>query len=376
MRIVFTGGGTGGHFYPIIAIAQELSELVRERKLLKPEMYFMSVDPYNEGLLFENNISFVKVSAGKRRRYFSILNFIDLFKITFGIFEAIWKLYRIYPDVVFGKGGFATFPVLFAARILRIPVIIHETDTVPGRANAWAGKFAKRIAVGYPDAAANFPEGKVAYTGNPVRKEIAAPDKKTAQDFFKLEASVPTILVLGGSQGSQIINNAVLDALPNLLPRYQIIHQVGEKNITEVQETLEVLLGNKELRSRYHVMPYLNTLEIRSAAGAADLIISRAGGTIAEIAAWGKPSIIIPITDTNGDHQRKNAFAYARIGACSVIEEKNLTSNILTAEIERIATDPILSEKMRTAAKEFHQPEAAKTIASEILNLALPHEFE
>lgn len=137
MKILFTGGGTGGHFYPIIAIIEELNEIVKENHLIRPEIYYMSTEPYNEGLLFENNITFVKVTAGKIRRQISaqniILNFIDLFKIFFGSVGALWRIFLIYPDVIFGKGAYASFPALFAARILRIPVVIHESDSTPGQ---------------------------------------------------------------------------------------------------------------------------------------------------------------------------------------------------------------------------------------------------
>src|SRR3989344_4914551 len=131
MKILLTGGGTGGHFYPIIAVAEELNQIAKENRLVKPELYFMSTEPYNEGLLFENNITFVEVSSGKIRRKISlpnlILNFIDLFRIAWGSISAIWKLFVIYPDIVFGKGGYTSFPALFAARLLRIPVVIHES---------------------------------------------------------------------------------------------------------------------------------------------------------------------------------------------------------------------------------------------------------
>ena len=164
MKILLTGGGTGGHFYPIIAIAAELNEIAKENRLVRPDFFYMSTDPYNEGLLFENNITFVEISSGKIRRHLSpiniFLNFIDLFRIGWGSIIALWKVFIIYPDVVFGKGGYSSFPALFAARILRIPVVIHESDSIPGIVNKWAGKFAERIAVSYPEAAEYFKKAK------------------------------------------------------------------------------------------------------------------------------------------------------------------------------------------------------------------------
>ena len=162
MKIILTGGGSGGHFYPIIAVAQELNELAKENRILRPELFYMSTEDYNEGLLYENGIIFKKVSTGKIRRHLSVSNivknFFDLFKTFFGALGALVTVFNIYPDVVFGKGGYASFPTIFAARILRIPVIIHESDSAPGRVNKWAGHFAKRVAVSFPEAAKYFPK--------------------------------------------------------------------------------------------------------------------------------------------------------------------------------------------------------------------------
>src|SRR3989344_2601531 len=142
MKILFSGGGTGGHFYPIIAISEAIYEKSKEKKILVPKLYFMSPTRYNPKALFDNDIQYVHVPAGKIRKYFSLLNITDFFKIIYGSFSAIIKMFQIYPNVVFGKGGYASFPALLAARILRIPVVIHESDSIPGKVNTWAGKFA------------------------------------------------------------------------------------------------------------------------------------------------------------------------------------------------------------------------------------------
>src|ERR1035437_10185213 len=149
MKILFTGGFTGGHFYPLIAVAEAVRERCKERKIIPPTMYYMAPNKYNARALFDNELEFVQIPAGKIRRYFSILNVTDLFKTAIGCVMALFKMYSLFPDVVFAKGGFASFPALFAAKMLRIPVIIHESDSKPGRVSAWAGKFAKRIAVSY-----------------------------------------------------------------------------------------------------------------------------------------------------------------------------------------------------------------------------------
>lgn len=376
MKILFTGGGTGGHFYPIIAIAEEINDITRREKMLPPEMYFFSPAPYNEGLLYDNNITFKKTSAGKLRRYFSIMNFFDLFKTGWGMLKSVWDIFLLYPDVVFGKGGYASFPAIFAARILRIPVVIHESDTVPGKTNRWAAKFAKKIAVSYPEAAKHFPKEKVAHTGHPVRKNINLALSTNAFEYLKLKKELPVIFTIGGSLGSRKINDALEETLPHLLKKYQVIHQTGKANKVEVQRTVDVILAQNENRENYKMYDYMDDLEIRSAAGAARIIVSRAGSLIFEIASWGVPSIIIPISESNANHQVKNAYAYARTGAASVIEEANLTGNILYAEIERISNNPELYEKMKKATETFVNLNAAKLIAEEILKIALKHDIE
>jgi UDP-N-acetylglucosamine--N-acetylmuramyl-(pentapeptide) pyrophosphoryl-undecaprenol N-acetylglucosamine transferase len=381
MRIIFTGGGTGGHFYPIIAVAEALREVIKEKKLLEPEMFFLAPEAYNKGLLYNNGITFKKVNAGKLRRYTSILNFFDLIKTFFGIIGALWTVFWIFPDVVFSKGGYGSFPVVFSAKILGIPIIIHESDSEPGRVNKWAGKFAKKIAISYGDASQYFSKkDRIALTGNPIRKEIMMKAKEGGYEFLDLSESFQTILILGGSQGAKKINDAVLDILPDLLEKYQIIHQTGEKNFQDVVNIANFLIedrdkdGNLDLKSRYKPFPYLNDIAMRTSAGVANLIITRAGSALFEIANWEIPTIIIPIPEEISHDQTKNAFAYARTGAGVVIEEANLKPIILRQEIERILENKNLQEQMKNSSKNFAKPEAAKTIAEEIMNIILKRE--
>ncbi|MDQ3076234.1 MAG: UDP-N-acetylglucosamine--N-acetylmuramyl-(pentapeptide) pyrophosphoryl-undecaprenol N-acetylglucosamine transferase [bacterium] len=375
MKIVFTGGGTGGHFYPIIAVAQKVNKIIDEEKILAAKLYYVSDSPYDREALFENGIEFVEVNAGKLRTYFSFRNFSDVIKTFFGVLGAIYKIFSIYPDVVFGKGGYASFPTLFAARILRIPVVIHESDSAPGRVNVWAGKFAKRIAVSFADTAEYFSKDKVAWTGQPIRIELEHPNpREKAIEYFKLEPNIPIIFVVGGSQGAELINNTVLDALPRLLEKYQVIHQTGVRNFKSVSGQADVVLADDINKSRYLPLPFLNPLQMKNVAGAATLVLSRAGSTLFEIACWGIPSILVPFTVSNADHNKKNAFSYARAGCCSVIEEMNMTANILNSEIERILGDKKHYEQMANSAKAFHKPDAATKIARQLVNIALGHE--
>ena len=375
MKIVFTGGGTGGHFYPIIAVAQRVNKIIDKEKIVQSKLYYVSDTPYDKEALFQNGLTFESANAGKMRTYFSFRNFFDIFKTIIGVLKAIIKIYKIYPDVIFGKGGYASFPTLMAARILRIPVVIHESDSAPGRVNKWAGKFAEKIAISFPEAGEYFQKEKTAWTGQPIRLEIEhKSDKEEALKYWKLESSLPVIFILGGSQGAEIINNVVLDALPKLIENFQVIHQTGVLNLKAVSGRADVVLADNVNKSRYQAIAFMNNVQMKMAAGASSLIISRAGSTLFEIANWGIPSILIPFTSSNDDHAKKNAFNYARAGGCSVIEEVNMTENILIAEIQRITNDNTVWEKMSESAKEFGKTNAAEKIAQALVDIALKHE--
>ena len=378
MKIVITGGGTGGHFYPLLAVVDAILIECREQKILDPHIYYTGPNPYNPKELFDRDIKFVRIPAGKKRinptGFAIIRNFIDIFKMGFGVCVGLVKIFMIFPDVVFAKGGFSSFPTLFAARILGIPVIIHESDSVPGRVNMWASKFARKIAVSFKESAEYFDIKKTAYTGQPIRSEFLTPLKVGAYEYLNLDPNLKTIAVLGGSTGAKKINDIILQILPELVKTYQVVHQTGKANFEIVKGMAKLTLEGATNPDRYKPIDYLNMMSMRMIGGISDIIISRAGSGIFEIAAWGVPSILIPIKDSNGDHQRKNAFNYLRAGGCEVIEENNLSGQILLNEIHRILTTTTLQEKMKVAAKNFATPDAAKTIAHEVLNIALSHE--
>lgn len=374
MKILFTGGGSGGHFYPIIAVAEKLHTLLEREKIANVEMYYMSTEPYNERLLYDNKIVFKQITAGKMRAYFSLENFVDFFRMGWGTFKAIFQLFALYPDVIFGKGGYPSFPVLFAARLFRIPVIIHESDSVPGRVNAWAGKFAQKIALSYAEAAQFFPAGRTALTGNPIREEVLRPSGRDAFKELGLDPNIPVLLVLGGSNGARNINSQLETLAPRLVEKYQVIHQVGEANLAEIQTTVNGLLGGNPNKSRYHMYGYMDSLTMKLSAEAATIVVSRAGSAIFEIAAWGIPAILIPIADHIGDHQRKNAFAYARAGGALVIEEANLGPNILMSEIDNLMQEESKRAVMKEAAKVFARTNAAELIAEQIVAILLRHQ--
>lgn len=373
MKILFTGGDTGGHFYPIIAVAQKLHQILEREKIANVQFFYMGTEPYDERMLYDNHITFKKISTGKLRTYFSFRNFFDLFTTAGGIMKAFAQLFALYPDVVFGKGGAGSFPALLAARFFRIPVIIHESDSAPGRVNAWAGKFAHKVAISYPEAASYFPQEKTALTGNPIRQELLSVSQKNVWKEFGLDPAIPLLLVLGGSQGAQKINDQMVTLSQRLIKKYQIIHQAGEANAVDVEGIVRGLCAGTPEASRYRVYGYMDTETMNLFARAATLVLSRAGSAIFEIAAWNVPSILVPITNSNADHQRKNAFAYARAGGGVVIEEANLTPHILEAEIDRLMSDEPAREAMKKAAQSFARTDAAEKIAEQLAGILIRH---
>lgn len=378
MRIVLAGGGTGGHFYPLVAVGEAIQEVAAERNLIEPELVYVGPPPFDMAALLEHDIIYQKSPAGKLRRYASALNFLDFFKTSYGIFRATLHLYHLYPDIVFSTGGYAAFPTVAAAKLLQIPVIIYDADAKPGRVTKWSSKFARRIALAHMEAAAYLPEkvrDKVARTGHPIRKEIEEPAKEGGHEFLKLDKTVPTVMIMGGSQGAKAINEVVIDAMANLVQRYNVVHQAGASNFTEAEGVSKVVLKDTPNAERYKVYGLLNTLALRMAAGVTSLVVARAGsGTIFEIASWGIPAILVPIPEDISHDQTENAFSYMRAGGCIVIEQRNLTPHILSAEIDRLIGDPARLAKMAEAAKAFARPKAARKIATIIVELALEHE--
>lgn len=370
MKIVLVGGGTGGHFYPLIAV----TEALRERDTSgTTELYYFGPNPYNKEVLAQQQIQHVYCPAGKQRRYSSISNFFDLFLIAAGVLVALIKLFWVYPDVVFSKGGYTSVPVVLAAAFLRIPIVIHESDAVVGRANKLAARFARYIAISYQEAAQYFPEHKTALTGIPIRKSFFTPITNPRQQL-NITEDLPIILVTGGSLGSEKINTLILDSLDELLPNYIIIHQTGPDHENTIKQTAAALITDQTLRDRYFILGLMSADTFAAAQVAASIIISRAGSTsLAEIALQGKPAIVIPIPEEVSHDQRTNAYAYARTGAASVIEEKNLTDGLLTAEITRIMSDQETYQNMSAAAKRFTYPQAAYTLADTVLGIAAEH---
>jgi len=365
MKILFTGGGTSGHIFPIIAIAREL-RVIYPKKDLKL-FYLGPKDDFSNISLKQEDFVVKTIVSGKIRRYFSLQNIVDiLFKIPFGVIQSIFLLPIINPDVIFSKGGSGSVSVTIAAKILNFPIFLHESDVVPGLSNRITSKWAKKIFTSFPKTEYFDPE-KAIVTGNPIRREILNGDKKIAGEIFNLTLSKPIILIIGGSQGAQAINDFILLVLNNLLKDYEIIHVTGRQNVKSA-ESEALVVEDKGLDKFYHPIGFLDEEKIKHAYKTADLIISRSGsGSIFEIAAVGKPSILIPLPSAAANHQSKNAYVYAETGASIVVEQDNLTPNFFIENLELMLFHPEKLQEMSDAALGFAKPLAARAVAREIL---------
>lgn len=369
MRILFTGGGTGGHFFPLLAVIREVKRLAEENQILDLELFYMGPQTPYEALMIEEDVAILHIASGKMRRYFSLLNILDIFRLLAGTAQALWKMFFLVPDVIFSKGGYAALPATIAAAVFHIPLIIHDSDAIPGAVTKFSARFARRIGIAFPSAYGYFPKEKTALVGVPIRKRILGGLKEEAKDALNIFSTLPILGIIGASQGAQKINDAVLGILKELSAKYEILHQTGEKNIANVTGEAKIILEFNH-NERYRPFAFLKETEMRDFYLVSDLVISRAGATsIFEIAAWGKPSIIIPLRNSAQDHQEKNAYAYAAEGACVVIQEENLTPHLLMAEIDKLILDPERMKKMGEAAQRFARIDAAEMLAKEILKV-------
>ncbi len=370
MKILFTGGGTAGHIIPIIAVIRKIRKIYS-----KEDLEFFYVGPQDEIgsiLLSHEGIKIKQVLSGKIRRYVDkksiFQNLFDvLFKIPFGISQAFFYIFFLSPDLIFSKGGFGSIPTATAGWLLRVPIFLHESDVAPGLSNKLISKFSLKIFTSFPKTE-YFPVKKTILTGNPIREEILEGSKAMAEKLFQLNKDKPIILILGGSQGAQRINNKILDILAELLKNFELLHQTGAKNFKQVKAESKVVI-TKNLEKYYHPFPFLKERELKHAYQAADLIIARAGaGTIFETAAIGKPCILIPLPESAQNHQVKNAYSYAKNNACIVMEEANFTPRFFLEKLKELFSHPEELQNMEKNAKNFAQIKAAKIIAEYICN--------
>lgn len=363
-KIVLAGGVSGGHTFPLIAVARALR---REFPTGIGFLFLGARGAFNDSALSAEGIPAKYVLAGKVRRYFSLANFIDPFKIPLGMAQSLWHLWRFLPDAVFAKGGSASVPVVLAAWLYRIPVVLHDCDAVAGRANRFLARFAARIAIAYPSAHAFFPAEKTALLGNPIREELFAGDAARGAASLSLDPAKTTIFFVGGSLGAQALNKALLHILPELLKAgYQVVHQTGETDFEAVKKAAE----ERGVKSGYSARAFFSATELADIFALSHLVVSRAGANaISELAALGKACILVPLPSAANDEQRMNAYEVAKIGGAVVMEEANLGENMLFHKITELLGNTELRKTMGENLGQFYHPEAAQHIARGIKEL-------
>ena len=319
--IVMTGGGTAGHVTPNLALIP----------LLKENGYDISyIGSYNgieKSLVEDAGITYYGISSGKLRRYFDWKNFTDPFRVLKGFSEANKLIKKLKPDVVFSKGGFVSVPVVMAAAKNHIPAIIHESDMTPGLANKLAIPFASKVCCNFPETLQYLPKDKAVHTGSPIRQELFSGNREAGLAFTGFSADKPVILIMGGSIGSKFINNAVWSSLDTLLEKFQIVHLVGKGNINSEY------VGRNGYQQYEFISEQLNDVFAMT-----DIMISRAGAnSISEILALKIPNILIPLSAaaSRGD-QILNAASYEKQGFSTVLQEEELTGELLVSSVEDV----------------------------------------
>ena len=320
-RIILTGGGTAGHVTPNIALLPGLKELGYDVH------YIGSYNGIEKKLIEQFGIPYHGISSGKLRRYFSMQNFTDPFRVLKGFGEAKKLIKSLKPDVIFSKGGFVSVPVVIAGKQCHVPTIIHESDMTPGLANRLAIPSATKVCCNFPETLNHLPKEKAVLTGSPIRQELLTGDRADALKFCGLTADKPVILIIGGSLGSVIVNNAVRKVLPELLKNFQVIHLCGKDKI---DTSLKDLKG-------YVQFEYIQD-ELKDLFALADIVISRAGANaICELLALHKPNLLIPLSAnaSRGD-QILNARSFERQGYSIVLEEEELNDSTLLDAINKL----------------------------------------
>ncbi|WP_167957657.1 undecaprenyldiphospho-muramoylpentapeptide beta-N-acetylglucosaminyltransferase [Anaerosporobacter faecicola] len=322
-RIILTGGGTAGHVTPNIALIPALKAAGYDIQ------YIGSYDGMERKLIEDLHIPYHGISSGKLRRYFDIKNFSDPFKVLKGYREAKKLMKELKPDVIFSKGGFVTVPVVLAAKKRKVPTIIHESDMTPGLANRICIPSATKVCANFPETLHNLPEGKAVLTGSPIRKELFSGNKLKGLDFCGFTQNKPVVLIVGGSLGSAVVNEAVRNILDTLLEQFQVIHLCGKGKVEQS------LVG----KQGYVQYEYIKE-ELSDLLACADLVISRAGANaICELLALKKPNILVPLSaaQSRGD-QILNAASFKKQGFSYVIQEEDLTKDTLLEAVNEVYT--------------------------------------
>ena len=359
--VVIAGGGTGGHTSPGLAVAA----LLRERS--RTCAWIGSRSGIEAQRVPQSGIPYIAISTGKLRRYWAWQNVADLLvNVPAGTLSVLRILRTLRPRVVFGTGGFVALPVVLGAALLRLPVVLHEQTAVPGLANRIGARFARRIAVTFPDRAGRLPAARVVVTGNPLRPELRAGSRSSAIARFQLDPAIPLVYVTGGAQGAHRINRVVGDALASLAEQAQLIHQCGENPATGDRQWLEDRRAAlpPALARRYTVVPYIGA-ELAGIYAAAALVVARAGaGTVNECCQLGVPALYVPLPGTRGDEQTENARIVERVGGAVVLPQSMLTTERLVREVRALLADPAGLKQMGEHARTLAVPDAAERIVA------------
>lgn len=365
--VVITGGGTGGHTSPGLAVRSVL----HERGIASA--WIGSRAGIEARVVREHGIPYFSIPTGKLRRYWSWRNVVDLLvNVPLGVGLAARLLLRLRPRVVFATGGFVALPVVVAAALARIPVVIHEQTAVPGLANRLTARLARRIAVTFPDARGSFPAARVVVTGNPLRPELSGGSRADAIARFGLDPTVPLIYVTGGAQGAHALNRAVGSTLVRLLEMAQVIHQCGDNPATGDRTWLEAqraaLPGT--LARRYTVLPWVGS-ELAMIYAAASLVIGRSGaGTVNECCQLGIPALYVPMPGGGGNEQMANARLVERAGGCGVLPQGALSPESLLERVRGLLATPAALKEMGERARELAVPDAAERLVALLLETA------
>ena len=363
MKLIVSGGGTGGHIYPALTLIDAI-------KSKRPDAEFLYVGT-QKGLEADIvpkagiNFTALNLEGGLERR-FTLENFSRAANAIWSIKHASDIVKNFKPNVVVGTGGYVCGPILLAASLMKVPTLIQEQNAVAGVTNKILSKFVTKIAVGTHDALKNFPAEKTVYTGNPIRSEVLAAKKSDGLKEFGFTEDKPIVLISGGSRGARSINNAMIEVLKSAAQKNsaQFLHVTGKGEFDAVTEKLTDVLDAPNIK----VVPYLYNMP--RAMAMADLAIFRAGATgLAELTARGVPSILIPYPFAAENHQEFNARALVEAGAARMILNKDLTAEILSAKIDELLTAPETLKKMSEASLSLGKPHAADEIAELILEL-------
>lgn len=353
MRILLAGGGSGGSATPILAVATELRERVPDVELL----YVGTHAGPEADLAAEEGIPYVGVATGKLRRYWDAQNLTDVVRVGRGVVQSLGHVRRFRPDVACGAGGFASVPPLAAAGLLRVPVLIHQQDVIPGLANKLLVPFAQRITVALPDTVHAFPQGRTTLRGNPVRRRVLAGSADEGYRRLGLDPAVPLVLVTGGGTGALALNRLVAAAASRLVEQAQILHLTGRGRGVETPA----------VGPRYQQREFLVD-EMPHALAAATVVLSRAGlGTLSELAVLGKPTIVVPMP---GTHQEANARAFAKDGGAIHVNQGELTPDTLARLICGLLADEPRRSRLGERMRALMPADAAARIAEDVLALA------